>query len=96
VGKGSEVLGLAKDGSISKTREEFLKLLYAGSNVIGMMLPSDNHSTDEFRREAEIAVQCSTEAKLKVEHDSIVGKLSKDFRSGQCLAAMDALVRSIQ
>jgi hypothetical protein len=38
------------------------------------------HSTDEFRREAEIAVQCSTEAKLKIEHDSIVGKLPKDFR----------------
>jgi len=46
--------------------------------------------------EAGIAVQCPTEAKLKVEHDSIIGSLPKDFRPGQCLAAMDALVRSIQ
>lgn len=97
MGKGSEVLGLAKDGSISKTRERVPKrLLYAVSNVIGMMRTSDNHNTDEFRLEAGIAVQCSTEAKLKVEHDSIVGKLPKDFRSGQCRAAMDAPVRSIQ
>ena len=80
----------------ARREKEFLKLLYSGSNVIGMMRRSDNNSTDEFRREAGIAVQCSTEAKLKVEHDSMVGKLPKDFRSDQCLAQMDALVRSIE
>jgi hypothetical protein len=80
----------------ARREKEFLKLLYSGSNVIGMMRRSDNNSTDEFRREAGIAAQCSTEAKLEVEHDSMVGKLPKGFRSGQCLAQMDALVRSIE
>jgi hypothetical protein len=94
--KVQKSLASLKTEASARREKEFLKLLYAVSNVIGMMRPSDNHSTDEFRREAEIAVQCSTEAKLKVEHDSIVGKLPKDFRSGQCRAAMDALVRSIQ
>jgi hypothetical protein len=85
-----------KTEASARREKELLRLLYAVSNVIGMMRPSDNQNTDEFRLEAGIAVQCSTEAKLKVEHDSVVVKLPKDFRSGQCLAAMDALVRSIQ
>jgi hypothetical protein len=66
-------LASLKTEASARREKEFLKLLYAGSNVIGTMRPSDNHSTDEFRCEAEIAVQCSTEAKLTVEHDSIVG-----------------------
>jgi len=51
------------------------------------MRKSDNNSTDEFRREAGIAVQCSTEAKLKVEHDSIVGKTSQRFQVGPVSSA---------
>jgi hypothetical protein len=88
-------LASLKTKAFARREKKFLRLLYSGSNVIGMMRSSDN-TTDQFRREAGIVVQCSTEAKLKVERDSIAGKLPKDFRSDQCLAQMDALVRSIQ
>ncbi len=89
-------LASLKTQASARREKEFLKLLYAGSNVVGMMHSSSNKSGDEFLREAGIAVQCSTEAKLKVEHDTMAGKIPKDFRSGQCLAQMDALARSIQ
>jgi hypothetical protein len=89
-------LASLKTEASAREEREFLKLLYGASNVIGMMRYSDNHNTDEFRREAGIAVQCSAEAKLKVEHDTIAGKIPKDFKSGQCLAQFDALARSIE
>jgi hypothetical protein len=89
-------LASLKTKALARREKEFLRLLDCGSNVIGMMHSSANNSGEEFLREAGIAVQCSTEAKLKVEHDSIASKIPKDFRSDQCLAQVDALARSIQ
>lgn len=82
----------------AKREKELLKLLYVGSNVIGMMHSCSNCSNDnyEFAHEAGIVEQCSTEARLKIGDESARGKLPRDFKSNQCLAQMDTLVRSIQ
>ena len=80
----------------AKREKNFLKLLYSASSVIDMMRSQGNDSGHQFPHEAGIVVQCSTEARLIVDRDSMVGKLPTDFRSNQCLAQMDALVRSIE
>lgn len=80
----------------ARREKHFLKLLYSASSVIDMMRSQGNDSGHQFPHEAGIVVQCSTEARLIVDRDSMAGKLPTDFRSNQCLAQMDALVRSIE
>jgi hypothetical protein len=80
----------------SRRERNFLKLLYPASSVIDMMRRQGNDSADQFPRETGIVVQCSTEARLKVDRDSIAGKLPKDFKPGQCHEQMAALVRTIE
>lgn len=80
----------------ARREKNFLRLLYPASSVIDMMRSQGNDSGHQFPHEAGIVVLCSTEARLKVDRDSIAGKLPKDFKSGQCLAQMDALVRSVE
>ena len=80
----------------ARREKNFLKLLYSASSVIDMMRSQGNDSGHQFPHEAGIVVQCSTEARLIVDGDSMAGKLPTDFRSNQCLAQMDALVRSIE
>jgi len=63
----------------ARREKNFLRLLYSGSSVTDMMRSQGNDSGYQFPHEAGSVVQCSTEAKLKVDHDSIAGKLPKYF-----------------
>ena len=76
--------------------KKFLRLLYAASTMTNFMHLKGNSDPDGFRQVAAIAAQCTIEAKLKVERDSVVDKLPKNFMPDQCLRKADTYARSIE
>ena len=76
--------------------KKFLRLLYAASTMTNFMHLKGKSDPDGFRQVAAIAAQCTIEAKLKVERESMADRLPKDFKSGKCLEQSDSYARSIE